>query len=342
MIGDKIYFYTEDGTKFYSKLEAIEYSKKNNQKLSFYFYDDVYSKVDWKKELKEDLSYYYKQQALRLREKYDYLILAYSGGYDSTNILETFVYNNIKLDKIIVVGAFSKDSEWGVDENHNGEIYHNAIPYLEQLGLMNITEVIDYTKYLKDEAFKELSVYKLGPKWVYEIGSFFSVHNFFWRDAEKIITPKEWSEKKVGFILGLDKPQINQISEIEDKSIFSFTDAPVILYGNSRGYQNTERVRFYWDPEYTDLLIKQIQHLKSNSCFGPNQKTSASFLYDLKNPLKFNSPKTGNVFWSLRDTYLSNEKNTELFQFYKNGLEELDRVVGFASVTPVESRQYEI
>jgi hypothetical protein len=339
MIGDKIYFYTEDGTKFYSKLEAIEYSKNNNQKLSFYFHDDVYSKVDWKKELKEDLSYYYKQQALRLREKYDYLVLAYSGGYDSTNILETFVQNNIKLDKIVVVGAFSKDSSWGVDENHNGEIYHNAIPYLKQLNLINITEVIDYTDYLTDENYKNLSIYKYGSNWVYEIGSFFSVHNFFWRDAEKILTPKEWSQKKVGFIFGLDKPNLD---DFDGEVSFCFTDAPVILYGNSVGYENTERVRFYWDPEYTDLLVKQIQQLKEKNCFGPNQKAAAKVLYNLKNPLKFESPKSGNVFWSLRDTYLRDMKNTELFEFYQSGLKEIDEKIGFSSMIPVPSRIYSI
>jgi hypothetical protein len=339
MTNDKIYFYTDDGTKFYSKLKAIEYSKNNNQKLSFYFHDDVYLKVDWKKELKEDLSYYYKQQALRLREKYDYLILAYSGGYDSTNILETFVYNDIKLDKIVVVGAFSKDSAWSVDENHNGEIYHNAIPYLEQLKLMNITEVIDYTDYLTGENFKNLSIYEYGSNWIYEIGSFFSVHNWFWRDAEKIVTPKEWLNKKVGFILGVDKPQID---ETDSGAGFRFADPSLTQYGNSRGYKNTKRVEFYWDPEYTDLLVKQIQQLKEKNCFGPNQKAAAKVLYNLKNPLKFESPKSGNVFWSLRDTYLRDMKNTELFEFYQSGLKEIDEKIGFSSMIPVPSRIYSI
>jgi hypothetical protein len=339
MTNDEIYFYAEDGTKFNSKIKAIEYGQKTGQEINFYFYDAVYSKVDWKKELKEDLSYYYKQQALRLREKYDYLILAYSGGYDSTNILETFVSNNIKLDKIVVVGAFSKDSAWGVDENHNAEIYHNALPYLEQLGLMEITEVIDYTKYVNNEKFKELSIYNFGKNWAYEIGSFFSVHTWFWRDAEKIITPEKHLNEKTAFILGADKPLIDCV---DSEALFYFTDSAITQYGNSRGYANTERIAFYWDPEYTDLLIKQIQVLKKNECFGLNQKNAAKYLYDLKNPLKFESPKSGNVFWSLRDTYLKREKDTEMFKFYESGLKEIDNLVGFNSVVPTKSRTYQV
>jgi hypothetical protein len=97
---NNFYFYSKDVAKFKSKIDAIEYSQKTGQEINFYFYDDTYAALDWKKELTPDLDYYYKQQALRLREKYDYLILAYSGGADSTCILETFIHNNIKLDKI--------------------------------------------------------------------------------------------------------------------------------------------------------------------------------------------------------------------------------------------------
>lgn len=331
---DKIYFYADDGTKFNSKIAAVEYALKMQQEVKFYFYDDVYSKVDWKKELPHELNYYYKQQALRLRDKFDYLILAYSGGSDSTNILETFVYNDIKLDKIISVGAFSKDPFWGSDENHNGEIYHNVIPCIKKMGLENITEIIDYTKYLDDENFKNLSVFSLGKNWVYDIGAFFSVHNFFWRDAEKIIVPKEWKNKKVGLILGSDKPILHKIS---DKRFISFSDACVTQYGNSLGFENTERVAFYWDPEFTDVIVKQTQELKKRNCFTVNQKEISEIIYNLRNPLSFESPKSGNHFWSLRDTYLKHMKNTELFKFYNEGLKIVEEKIGFERVPVLQT-----
>lgn len=339
ILNDNIYFYSEDGTKFKSKISAIEYSQKTGQQIRFYFYDEVYSKIDWKKELPHNLEYYYKQQALRLREKYDYLVLAYSGGVDSTCILETFVHNDIRLDKIVSVGAFSKDSAWGVDENHNGEIYHNVMPYIKELGLESITDIVDYTNYLDGEKFKELSVYSLGSRWAYEIGSFFSVHNFFWRDAERLLIPDEWKNKKVGFIFGLDKPQINGN---EEDCNFHFNDTPVILYGNSNGFGSVERVRFFWNSDFPEITVRQVQELKKNKIFGPNQKNIANYIYNLKKPLSFESPKTGNVFWSLRDTYLKNMKNTELFGFYSEGLKVLDSKVGFNSVVPIRTKNYHI
>ena len=44
----------------------------------------------------------YVERCNQLRDKYDYLVLHYSGGSDSHNILHTFLTNNIKLDEISI------------------------------------------------------------------------------------------------------------------------------------------------------------------------------------------------------------------------------------------------
>lgn len=340
IINNDIHYYSEDGTKFRSKVDAVEYSQKTGQEIKFYFFDHIYSNLDWRKDLPNDLNFYYKQQALRLREKYDYLILAYSGGSDSTCVLETFVYNNIKLDKIVSVGAFSKDSAWGVDDNHNGEIYHNVIPYIKELGLENITDIIDYTEYLSDEKYKQLSIYQYGKDWIHEIGGYFSVNNHFWKDAEKILIPDEWNNKKVGLIFGTDKPII-----IYNENLllgFAFKDTCVTYYGNSVGYENVDRVRFFWDHNFTDIVVKQAQEIKKGGFFTLKEENIAKIVYDLKKPLSFKSPKSANFFWSLRDTYLRDMKQTELFKFYSEGLRLLESKVGFNSMNPVTSKIHPI
>jgi hypothetical protein len=83
-------------------------------------------------------------------------------------------------------------------------------------------------------------------------------------------------------------------------------------------------VRFFWDPDFAEMTVKQVQELKKAGIFGGNQKNIAKALYNLRKPLSFESPKTGNVFWSLRDTYLKDMKDTELFKFYSDGLRVLD------------------
>ena len=78
---------------FGNKIQALQ----SNQPIQYYYYDDVWSKCDWTIEPSEPLEYYYKEQAQRIRDNYDYVVLCYSGGFDSSNILETFYYNNIKF-----------------------------------------------------------------------------------------------------------------------------------------------------------------------------------------------------------------------------------------------------
>jgi diphthamide synthase (EF-2-diphthine--ammonia ligase) len=47
-----------------------------------------------------------------LRDKYDYLILYYSGGSDSWTVLNTFLENNIKLDCVYVRWPFKAENSY--------------------------------------------------------------------------------------------------------------------------------------------------------------------------------------------------------------------------------------
>ena len=96
-------FYSEDGIQFYDKVRALEYKKNSGKQVFLNYHDALYSSLDWKTEPTESLEQLYKEQAQRIRDTYDKVILCYSGGYDSTNILETFYYNNIGIDRKSVV-----------------------------------------------------------------------------------------------------------------------------------------------------------------------------------------------------------------------------------------------
>ena len=57
--------------------------------------------IDWTKEPKESLKELCKQHAQYIRDSYDYVILYFSGGSDSTTVLNSFLDNDIKIDEII-------------------------------------------------------------------------------------------------------------------------------------------------------------------------------------------------------------------------------------------------
>lgn len=345
-----MFYYASDGTTFKSKIAALEYRRDTNKEIGFYYFDHVYSKINWKIEPPESLHFYYKEQAQRLRDEYDYLILCYSGGYDSTNILETFHFNNIKLDKIVIVGAFGKDSSSGSDENHNGELYHNAFPYINELGLAGITEKHDYSELFADPTV--FSVMQHDHDWIDLTGGWFSPHNWFWRDIEKHVIPKNIGSKKVGLIFGRDKPMLAN-------GKFNFIDTPVTSYGNSLGTKNCDRINFYWDPKAPNILLKQLHLLNKVSAIngmsrGYNSELGAQtfgkidinrIIYDLKRPLVFKSPKSVSRLISRRDAFLfKGSRDEQIFKRHAAGLKKLQDRVGLDKLATagINSRSYEI
>lgn len=358
-----MHYYTEDNKTFRSKIAAQKYSLENNKKLYFYYHDDVYKSLDWTVEPKQSLDYYYKEHAQYIRDNYDYVILAYSGGYDSTNILETFYYNNIKLDKIITVGALTQDSQQGVDENHNGELYHNVFPYVKELGLENITQVIDYTDIFNKVSNFSISLHS--ENWVDEIGAWFSPHNWFWRDVERYVVPNEWKGKKVALIFGKDKPSLFYSSEGSSQVTLSgnrsklngfyFRDTPCMSYADTGQIEDITRINFYWNPSKPDILLKQLHALKRvyeiSTLNEYNHEVGVQTLsgldinkivYNLKKPLIYKSPKSKDNLLSLRDNYLKQKTNSDVFSLYRSGMEKIAREIGINNITPISSRFYNL
>jgi len=333
-----MFYYSEDNQTFSNRVQATYYKLTHHRRIYLNYYDEIYSKLNWKIEPPESLQFYYKEQAQRLRDEYDYLILCYSGGHDSTNILETFHFNNIKLDKIVCVGAFSQDSHSGVDENHNGELYHNSFPYLKELGLEYITQVIDYTEMFND--ITKFSIYKLGSQWIDQIGSRYSPTHWFWRDLDSYVVPKNQQNKKIGIIFGCDKPYLYFE---KGKRVFRFMDTPLTCYGrfDSNKMYNSHFINFYWDHTNTNILLKQVHVLKNTGYTHQGNHAHVNrTVYNLKRPLKFMSPKSGRAFISLRDNFLLSKYDKKITEFFNSGIKNIKLIE--QQLNNVPSRDYEI
>lgn len=354
-------YYSNDGYMFSSKIKAIEHQQKTDALINFYYYDEIYDKLNWNVEPPLSLNDYYKEQALRLREKYDYLVLCFSGGLDSTNILETFYYNNIKLDKIFIVGAFSQDEHSRSDENMNIEAYTSAFPHVEKLGLSSITHKFDYTQYLSN--IGNLSLSRYGNEWIDNVGSWFSPHHMFWKDMENYAIPHEMRDKKSAMIFGKEKSRINFEN---GKFGFRFSDVWFTCYGGSYGNEYCDRVAFYMDPYYTPIVLKQTHILKrtakilakdgivtSDICDKVNKMTYEvvksesggikNVLYNMKHTIFHKSPKNVSRIISTRDTYLKKNLNSEIFSLYKSGIKNMKRRIGDVNNQKIiTSKFYEI
>lgn len=301
---------------------------KSNGNCKFYYYDSIFEKANWKIEPSETLPQLYAKRAQQIRDEYDYVILCYSGGNDSSNILETFYYNNIHIDEIVMVGSFSQDvADESLDENHNTDLYRNAFPLLKTLNLPNTKiTVIDYTKLFRDiNQFSLIQKYEV--EWIKHIGTHKSPHNLFWNNFRKFVGPN--NTKKTAWIMGVEKAIV--LYDKHYKPYVVFNDANINNYGMNYIDENFKRINFYCDadPESINIQIKQA-HVYHNAMklasWDIKRKVLATqsnrlltknkLFYQPKNPLIFQSEKSNNSFLSARDQFLLNNKNSDIYQSY--------------------------
>ena len=256
-------FYRVGDLKFYSKLEAIEMQSKTGIHLHWDFNEAVYSSYDWTQEPVESLSELYRQRAQQIRDQYDYIVVWYSGGADSSNILDTFINNDIKVDEIMCYTNYEVTG----DKDHwlNSEIFKVAIPHYEEL-----KSKCPWMKFrmldlglLTIENFK---TYDIVQSVKYGLNACKSPHNISRYDIRTKV--KDWSDmivagKKIAMIHGVEKPRV----AIKDgKFVFKFidiVDASLSPYAQTKNTPGDYDEYFYWSPDSPKIPIKQAHIIKN-------------------------------------------------------------------------------
>jgi hypothetical protein len=136
------YWSVNSNSYFFNKYEALRYATSiKNDMIKYHYFDDFYKNLNWAVEPVDSLSELYKRRAQSLRDKYDYLILAFSGGSDSANVLSSFVDNGIHLDEVVtsypktllekLLPSFDRNNNF--HGNSPFEYYEAALPVLKWL-----------------------------------------------------------------------------------------------------------------------------------------------------------------------------------------------------------------
>ena len=262
-------FYTVGDFKTYSKLEAIELSVRLGQPVIWNYNKSVFEKIDWTQEPPGSLDLYYRQRALQLREKYDYLVLWYSGGSDSHNVLMSFVKNNIFVDEIVQyhqLEAANGDKKFSC----NLEQFATSIPITQSLIENNplykntVHRVIDFTEY-KIQLFTDKQIL---DKWWYNQNDFYSVQGCAVSNIKSLHPAYRQirdSGKKFCFVWGADKPVMSMDQQYQLN--FSFLDASFSTMINpdrkisNESWDHDEL--FYWTPDFPELPVKQAHVIKN-------------------------------------------------------------------------------
>lgn len=341
--------YLCNGKRYFNKLEAILEANTSQKHVEWDYHDAIFGKHDWSIEPTVELKELYKLRALQLRDAYDHLVLFYSGGVDSWNILKTFIDNNIRIDEIYMFGAFEAEEKkisslgYSRDPGYYTREIKQSLPLVKKLVAdRNIkVNVFDWTKHILAAA-NDLD-------WIWTAGVRFDPTCMVRSKFHKIF--REHNEllhkgKRVGFVYGVDKPRLLR----DDNTIyFAFLDV-IMTTGTlpsndilGEYWENDEY--FYWSPNLPELAIKQshivVKWLQSQNKIGlvKHMSNIASFhdeayynevnrsIYPDWNPGTWQIKKpTGAIYNELSQWFL--EGNFEAKLKWESALWELERVCG--------------
>lgn len=268
---DKFGFYVSNNRKTYSKFEAIEYSTE----FQWNFNDDVFSSYDWLKEPIPDINYFYDNRAKQIREKYDYIVLFYSGGFDSHNILKTFYDNNIHIDEVLTnIPSLQIDStqtiEYRLFTSKKIEKYKKLMPN-------TVFRFIEYKDILLNELVNQQDI-------LYSLNHRLTVNHFAKSNYKKTIPEHKSmveSGKNICYIFGIDKPVISMHKGIYYSRFSDLQLANVVL--PEIQFNRIDDIKyefFYWSPDCVPLLIKQAHVAKGYYKNKPKIQNFHNYDYD--------------------------------------------------------------
>lgn len=356
---DKFGFYQIDDFKSYSKVETIEAARRINKtnKVHWNFNDLEFSNYNWKIEPVESIKQLYQRRARQIRERYDYVVLWWSGGADSYTMLKAFVDEGLFVDELATFHNHTGDGNW--DSYLNSEVKQVAIPVAEK-----ILENSPNTKFrLIDHFDYQPDLYNVDDNkfdFLYKANAVFSPNQLarrYIREKEKDYLDLFAQGKKVCFVWGMDKPRIYQIDGKYAIRFLDIVDNAVnpVTQTLNRPWENDEF--FFWSPDACDLLCKQghviMKYLKN----VPQQDIDAGWITTKHNVLgstlingkiyyltnngahrliypdwDTNTYSSGKhdllLMWSPRDEWFLKDEHSDHRRIYTNGLEKLKQIVG--------------
>jgi hypothetical protein len=251
----------EVNNKIYaSKFDAVMAAQLTNSEVRWNFFNDELSKANWTIEPQLSLDELYKMRAKQIRDKYDYIIVFCSGGADSTNVIRSFINNNIHVDEVMALAPMSGLKNY--DFNKNDQSEDNTISETKFALFPLLNEIASKNSNIKitiNDFFEEMISYK-DEDWTYNAcGNIVTVLTSHFTNVGKFkhIDALIQQGKKIGLVYGTDKPVI-RITPDGDL-VFVLADAG-INYLNmpaDRENLNIDRVLFYWTPDLPEIMIKQ-------------------------------------------------------------------------------------
>ena len=252
---------------YYSKIDAMADHVKSSNPITWHIMEDELKELNITVEPTETLEELYAERARKIRERYDYIVIHFSGGTDSSKVVDIFYRNGIKVDEIF-------HRTYSRIERKNAALTLGDPEAVEPEVLTNPRLDFIKTKLWPDVNIRQLDISQ-------DMIQSFNKGNWFeegkppgteilapWRQDWEISVP-EWLKMadkgiKIGHIIGKDKPLV-----YKDKIGYYITFIDNIVNSwimpkkKFAGYPSYKEF-FFTHPESAKIIVKQAHLLKKN------------------------------------------------------------------------------
>lgn len=341
-------YYSCDGKIFETKLLAMLYANPRNLPIQWHFNDVEFDSYDWTQEPELSLDQLYDRRAREIREQYDYVVLSYSGGSDSNNILESFLRQGLFIDEIITNWALDASDQFIVKDvrvkdtwNNNAEFYlHTAdrLNYIRNKSPKTKISLLDTSRNIIDGLLNNSDAnWVEGKNDVFNVTGAFQYNPLFFADVRKRFD----GLGKVAYVIGIEKPKL-MIKHQKLYMYFIDKGASIAPVKDSiTQYSNITPVLFYWSPNTRQLLAKQAHTVLKYINTHPIAKKVwestdykvirrvqedllKNMIYTTWNPEWFQVKKTTNDWDSELDYWFTRGwSNSKEYHIWKDGLANL-------------------
>ena len=287
----KLGYYKVGNHIFYNKLQAILYANPTKADITWHFNNEIFDKFDWTIEPPVPLEMLYAERARQIREQFDYVIVMASGGADSTNVIKSFLNNNIRIDEIVAAAPVSGLKNWKINLNDKSADNMITETLVSQLPLLDrISKTHPNIKLTVHDYFEDILKMKT-DEWIYESSSHWLHFSGATRHSlDKFTHIKNLAEagKRIGVVYGIDKPII---CRAESGNLYTVVADPVvnIICPHFKDkYSNVESILFYYSPDLPELMIKQA-HEVCRWNYKPENSHVRAILWDKSKPHAFNT-----------------------------------------------------
>jgi hypothetical protein len=265
-------YYVVDGKIFRNKIFAMQEATRKGLKpndMTWVFNNNVYNNLDWKTPSNLSLAELYRLRAQQLREKYDYLLLAFSGGGDSTNVLDSFLLNNIHLDEIIVSWPHKQTSgKYTPSTSNDSKNYLSEWDYLIQPKLKWVEKNFPRTKINIVDPYENIDVEEPTE----DVVTVTNRHNLIGikrhRAFDRILLDRQTQYKNCAVIMGVNPPALARLNR--HILTYFFDGAPISYSSDYTSQGLCRKVEFfYWTPDMPEIVRDQCHALLNNLRLKP-------------------------------------------------------------------------